>query len=199
MTVARIPKESMAPAWCRLLRQHQGKTLVELCRRPRIEERIAGFVVDFSDEFILLHRLDWNLFQLDGYTLLRDRDIKQRRFFTRSSYWQVKAIHKFGLRPKRLSGIKLTSWSDAIHSIAKKFPLIHVVREAKYPNECWIGIPLEVNRRKFEIENLDHNAEWTGPYSMKTADVTRVDFGGGYERALALTMPRPPASSHRRS
>jgi hypothetical protein len=199
MTVARTKKQGMAPEWRRILRRHLGKTLVELCRRPRIEERIAGFVVDFSDEFILLHRLDWNLFQLDGYTILRDRDIRQRRFFTRPSHWQVKAIRKFGIRPKRPSGIKLTSWSDAVHSIAKKFPLIHVEREIKNSDGCWIGIPLEVDGRKFEIENLDHNAEWTGPFSMKTAEVTRVDFGGGYERALALTMPKPPATSHRRS
>ena len=155
--------------------------------------------MDFSDEFILLHRFDDNPFQLDGYALLRNKDVKQKRFFTRPDFWMNRAIRKYGIRPKRLSGIKLTNWSDAVHSIAKKVPLIHVEREIMSPDACWIGIPLNVDRRNFEIECLSTDAKWIGPYSMKTSDVTRIDFDGGYERALALTMPKPPAKSARRS
>jgi hypothetical protein len=39
----------MSPTWLRLLSKLKRKTLVELCRRPKIEEQIAGFIVDFSD------------------------------------------------------------------------------------------------------------------------------------------------------
>lgn len=187
----------MAPAWRRLLAKHEGKTLVEICRRPRIKERIAGFVVGFSSELILLHRLDWNTFTLDGYTLLKNRDVKQMRCFTRASYWQLRAIQKLRLRPRRLSGIHLKNWAEAMDGVAKKFPVIHVEREIKYQNECWIGAPLEINSKQFEIDYLDPEAKWTGPYGMKTSDVTRVDFGGGYERALAMTAPKRPQSNQR--
>jgi hypothetical protein len=192
MAATRVPVCSMAPAWRRILKRHLGKTLIEFCRRPQIEERIAGFVVGFSSELILLHRFDWNTYTLDGYTILRDADIKQKRIFSRKSYWQTKAIQKSKIRPHALL-IRLASWEEAVGDIAQKFPLIHVERE------CWIGFPIEVNSQKFVIDNLSPSAEWTGPYRMKTADVTRVDFGGGYERALALTAPKRSAKKRGRS
>jgi len=182
---------SMAPAWRRLLKHHQRKTLVELCRRPKVQEQIAGFVIDFSDKLILLHRLDWNTFRLDGYTILRDVDVHQKRFFSRSTCWQVKAAKKWKLRPQPVS-INLTNWETAAKDIHSLYPLLTVHREIRFANECWIGLPLEVSPRDFVLDNLDPNAEWTGPYSMKTADITRIDFNGGYENALASGAPKRP-------
>jgi hypothetical protein len=42
------------------------------------------------------------------------------------------------------------------------------------------------------IDDLDCNAEWSGPRQLKFSDITRVDFGGGYEKALAATAPKRP-------
>jgi hypothetical protein len=58
---------------------------------------------------------------------------------------------------------------------------------------------LEVSPRQLVIDNLDPNGEWTGPYRMKLDDVTRIEFDGGYERALTMTMPKRPERSQRRS
>jgi hypothetical protein len=180
----------MSPTWRRQLSKHKGKTLVELCRRPKIKERIAGFVVGYSESLILLHRLDWNTFILDGYTILRDKDVKKKRFFTRSSYWQNKAIKKLGLRSKPLPGLALRDWCEAIGGISRRFPLIHLEREIAYPRECYIGAPLETINKILVLDNLDPDAKWTGPWSFKLNEITRIDFGGGYERALAATAPK---------
>lgn len=179
----------MAPAWRRLLARHKGKTLVELCRRPKIDERIAGFVIDFSDTLILVHRLDWDTFQLNGYTILRDADVEQKRFFSRSTYWQVKAARKWKLRPQFVS-VDLSNWETAAKDIASKYPILTVHRELRSPDSCWIGVPIKVSPISFQIENLDQNAEWTGPYRMETSDITRLDFDAGYERALAYGAPK---------
>jgi len=32
--------------------------------------------------------------------------------------------------------------------------------------------------------------KWSGPRRMKFSDVTRIDFGGGYEEVLAVTAPK---------
>jgi hypothetical protein len=184
----------MSPAWRRLLNKHKGKTLVELCRRPKIEERISGFVVDFSDDLILLHRLDWNTFSLDGYTLLRDDDIQAKRFYSHDAYWPKRAIEKFKLQSRQVSGLKIGALPETIIEISKKFPLIHVERELRFPGECWIGTALEVTDKLLVLDNLNPDAEWTGPYRIKLGDITRIDFGGGYEKALAATAPKRRAS-----
>ena len=189
----------MSPEWRRLLSKHRGKTLVELCRRPKIQERIAGFVVGFSESLILLHRLDWNTFTLDGYTVLRDSDVESKRFFTRESYWQHKAVKKLMLRPKALSGLTLGSWPEAINSISEQFPLIHVESEIARPDVAYIGVPLKFTPKLLVLDDIDCNAEWSGPRNLPLSQITRVDFGGGYERALALTAPKRRQKRQRRS
>ncbi len=180
----------MSPEWRRQLSKHKGKTLVELCRRPTIKERIAGFVVDFSDELILLHRLDWDTFTLDGYIVLRDCDVKNKRFFTRDSYWQSEAIKKLMLRPRALSGLTLDSWPEAINSISKQFPLISVESEIVRSDVAYIGVPLKFTPKLLVLDDLNCNAEWSGPRNVPLSQITRIDFGGGYEKALALTAPK---------
>ncbi len=180
----------MSPAWRRLLSKHKGKTLVELCRRPKIEERIAGFIVDYSETLLLLHRFDWNTFTLDGYSLLRDKDVKAKRFFTRDSCWQNRAIKKLKLQPKAISSLTLTNLPETVAAISQQFPLLHIECEIAFPDECYIGVPLEFTNKLLIFDNLDPDAEWTGPWSQKINQITRIDFGGGYERALALTAPK---------
>jgi hypothetical protein len=51
--------------------------------------------------------------------------------------------------------------------------------------ELFLNYPLSIT-----MDDLDYNAAWSGPRRMKLADVTRVDFDGGYERALAVTAPK---------
>jgi len=179
----------MLPAWRRQLLRHQGKTLVEFCRRPKIQERITGYVVGFSDSLILVHCLDWNTFLLDGYTILRDIDIESKRFFTRPSYWQNRAIAKLELRPQGLPGLALEDWPSAIAGIADRFPLLHLESELTKPDTCYIGVPVKITEKLLILDNLDSSADWTGPWSFKLNEITRLDFGGGYERALALTAP----------
>jgi hypothetical protein len=96
------------------------------------------------------------------------------------------------LRPKRIWKINLNNLAEAIADISKKVPLIHVEREVKFPKECWIGYPVEIGPKQLVLECLDHLAAWSGPYPMMLKDITRIDFGGGYERALALTAPDHP-------
>ena len=180
----------MSPDWRRLLSKHKGKTLVELCRRPKIQERIAGFIVGFSEELILLHRLDWDTFKLDGYTILRDSDVESKRFFTRDYYWQRRAIKNLMLRPKTPSGLTLDSWQKAINSISNQFPLISVEPEILRPDVAYIGVPLKFTSKLLVLDDLDCNAEWSGPRNLQLGQITKVEFGGGYERALAMTVPK---------
>jgi hypothetical protein len=44
----------------------------------------------------------------------------------------------------------------------------------------------------FELFDLDANACWNRTRRFKFADVTRIDFGAGYESALSLFADKVP-------
>ena len=62
---------------------------------------------------------------------------------------------------------------------------LHV--EKTKPDVCYIGPVVSVTEKMVVIEDLDCNAEWSGLRRMRLADITKIDFGGGYEEALAKT------------
>ena len=175
----------MTSTWSRQLSRNRGATLVEFGRRPKIKEPIAGFINCYSESLITLQRLDWSTFGLDGYTVLRIRDIQSQRFFSRDSFWAKRAIKKLKIKPKMLPNISVQTWAEAVDVGVKYFPLITLRCEIHYPDECYIGYPLEVTARKIVIDNLDTRAKWTGPRNFKLSQITRIDFGSGYEMALA--------------
>ena len=154
--------------------------------------RIVGFIVDASDSLVLFHQLDGDCFQLINHTVIRDKDIKAYRFFDKPKYWQYRAAKKFRLKPKRPAGVSVESLPALLKSINKRYPLLTIHPEKKKPDVCYIGPLLSMTEQTFTIDDLNCNAEWTGPRRMKWKDVTMVDFGGGYDRALAATAPKRP-------
>ena len=149
-----------------------------------------GFIVGFSDELILFHVLGTDTFGLNGYSAIRTADVKDYRDFNKDEFWQNRATRHFKLSPVRPAGILLTSVPELLASLSKQYPLITIHPERTKPGICYIGPLLSMTEATFTIDDLDCNAEWTGPRRLKFTDVTRVDFGGGYEEALAATAPK---------
>jgi len=149
-----------------------------------------GFVVGFSDDLILFHVLGTDTFRLNGYTAIRTEDVKDYRDFNKDKFWQNRAARHFKISPVRPVGISLSSVPALLASISKRYPLITIHPERTRPGICYIGPLLSMTEATFTIDNLNCNAEWTGPRRLKFSDVTRVDFGGGYEEALAFTAPK---------
>jgi hypothetical protein len=154
--------------------------------------RTTGFVVDFSRDLILFHVLDTDAFQLNGYTVIRSEDVKDYRAFDKAKFWQNRAVRRLKLKPASPVGILLTSVPELLQSIGSRYPLISFHPERKQPNVCYIGPLLSMNKTTFTIDDLDSNAEWSGPRRLKFSDVTRIDFGDGYQNALAATAPKRP-------
>jgi hypothetical protein len=157
----------------------------------------TGFVVDFSDELILLHNVEWNTFSLNGYTAVRGEDISGYRFFDKADYWQYRAVAKFGLRGVRPVGISAESLEDLLTTASKRFTLVTIHPERRKPDVCYIGAVTAITGKTVTIENLTADAEWSGPRRINLRDITRVDFDSGYERALKATAPKAALSTPR--
>jgi hypothetical protein len=169
-----------------LKRCQENKTLIEFDRRPQIYERITGYVLDFSDSFILLHLLEWNTFALNGYVVIRAQDVNRQRIFNRDSYWQSRAAKKNKFKPIHPQ-VSIASLLDAISTADKAFPLITIEKELVADDKCWIGKLAGFTSKTVTIHGLNPNAEWIERSRFNLNEITKVAFGGGYETALALS------------
>jgi hypothetical protein len=175
-----------------ILRLHRGRHLFEVESRIKDAGRTMGFVVDFSDSLILFHVLNGDTFRLNGYSAIRDEDVKTYRAFDKREFWQNRAARSLRLAPFCPEGILMSSIPELIASVAKRYPLITIHPERRKPDVCYIGPLLSMTEATFTIDDLNCNAEWSGPRRIKFSDATRIDFGGGYEEALAATAPKRP-------
>jgi len=182
----------MSASWRSILKRRCGKHLFEVRSAIKGAGRTMGFIVGFSDDLILFHVLGTDIFRLNGYTAIRTEDVKDYRDFDKGKFWQNRAARHYKLEPVRPVGVLLTSVPELLASISKRYPLITIHPERTGLGVCYIGPLLSMTKATFTIDGLDCNAEWTGPRRFKFTDVTRVDFGGGYEEALAATAPKRP-------
>jgi len=166
--------------------------LVEVKRRIKGTSTRVGFVVDFSDELLLFHALEESTFRLNGYIALRDEDISGYRVFDKPKFWLFRAVQHFQLKPVSPTGVSVTSLPDLLRSAARHYPLLTLRPELKKPNVAYIGPLVSMTERTLTIDDLNADCEWTGLRRMKLCDITRVDFGGGYEEALTATAPKRP-------
>lgn len=150
-------------------------------------------MVGASDSLVLFHLFDWDCFCLNGYTVIREKDISHHRVFDKKEFWQHRAVRHFGLKPICPHGLSITSFPELLASVAKRYPMITVRREVKRPGAFFVGQLVTARERTFTIDGLSCNAEWTGKLRIRFQELTRVDFGGGYETALAATAPKMPA------
>ncbi len=180
----------MHPKFKAMLQRCQEKNfLIELDRRPQISEQIAGFVLDFSDSLILLHLLEWSTFTLNGYIVIRVRDINRQRVFDKKGCWQNKAAKAKKLKPIRPK-VLISTLEEAIQSVDKAFPVITIEKEMIRDDACWIGKLAELTPKTISIHGLNTQAEWKGKDTFNLKDITRLAFGGGYETALALSAKK---------
>ena len=178
----------MHPKYKAMLRLCQEeKYLIEFDRRPKIYERIAGFVLDFNDSLILLHLLDWNTFTLNGFVAIRLQDINRQRIFNNKEYWQSKAARVKRLKPIHPS-ISISSLEEAIVSASKAFDLIAIEKELVADGKMWIGKLARFTKKTVSIHGLNASAEWINESKFNLSEITCLGFGGGYETALALSL-----------
>lgn len=168
-----------------------GRHLVQI-RRPSCMSDVFGFVVGSSDELILLHSFNSEAFCLDGYDVVRMRDVRRCCFFDDPRYWRFRAIRRLKIRPTTPEGIDLDSIRGLIGSVSARYPLLSAHQETPHRAKTFVGPVVSMNERSFTMLDADYFGEWTGPRRLRYADVTRVCFEGGFLNASAMTARKLP-------
>jgi hypothetical protein len=153
-------------------------------KRPKIDdEYLRGFVLDYSDSLTLLNVLDFN-FYLNGFTVIRNSDITSYRTYDKGDYFLNRALRLKSIKSARKPKVDLSNWASLLLTAQKQFPLLTIHREAIARDICYIGKLVSVTEKTFTLYDIDPDANWDRAYRRKFADLTKVDFGGGYEDAL---------------
>jgi hypothetical protein len=169
----------------------RSQYLVRFSRKPIDESRLYGFVLACSETLTLLHILETSTYTLNGYSVIRNEDVSLYAVYDRPDYYfDSRVLRLKGIRPEPQPNISLASLSDLFTSIDKLYPLIAIYREEIKNDDCFIGRLAGMTAKTFTLYEIDDCAEWIGPHRYRFQDITRVDFGGGYEEALAL-VARP--------
>jgi hypothetical protein len=162
-------------------------TKMVVCVRKCLEEDGCfdrGYVVDATDRHVLLHLVTDDI-RLAGYVILRVDDISEVRSDFDQCQFIQKALHLRRMTPERPVLVDLNSIETILASISEHYSLMVVHREAMGQNEFSIGELDSIGDKTFCLREIDRDAKWAGIKRMRFDEVTRIEFDGGYETALA--------------
>lgn len=151
---------------------------------------VTGYVVAFGDEWLVLLVVG-DAISYSGYEAVRLSDITELISPDPYESFIRAALRKRRLRRPKAPAMDLSNVASLLSSAATAFPLIAIHREVVDPNVCHIGRLQSLTRTMIHLLEVTPNATWEAeptPYRLK--EITRVDFGGPYEEALALVAPR---------
>jgi hypothetical protein len=96
--------------------------------------------------------------------------------------------------------IDLGSLPALLKSANRLFSLVTIHRERVKPGTCEIGKVINISETHLHFLEIGPDAVWDEkPTKIRLCDITRVDFGGGYEEALHLVgkNPKPLKKSYK--
>lgn len=167
--------------------------LVRVSRTIPRSDRLDGFVVGTGKVWLLLALVDPNLY-LNGFAAIRLRDISKVKP-PKSASFVRRALEMRGEWPPAGANVDLDGVEALVRSAAEVAPLVNLQFERDLPEVCYIGKPVRFTKSSLHLLEVDPQAEWEKrPSKWLLADVTRVEFLGRYEEALALVAGPPPIS-----
>ncbi len=160
--------------------------LVRLRRSIPGAERIEGFVVGVGAEWTLMAVC--TDIHLDGWAAVRTADITKVRVRGDETCLTVRALRHRGQWPVQDPGpaAVLEGGLPALADAASRgFGLVSLYEEQRVPDACWIGEVTELRPKSLRVREIDTDARWrSAPTTFRFEDVTRIGFGGRYERTL---------------
>lgn len=189
----------MAEARNSKLRDAYSNAIVLRFSNPYDEGWTHGYVLDIGPQFFLLGLIDENM-KFNGFKCQLVSDLRRIKVPDPYEDFIVAALRKRRQSIDAKPDIDLSSLPALLKSANALFPLVTIHQERAKPGECFIGKVLDISERKLLLHPIDPDAVWhKKPSRFRLSEITRVDFGGGYEEALHLVggNPKPLKKSTR--
>src|ERR1035441_9335989 len=105
--------------------------------RPIDRYLLLGFALTWTANLTLIQIVDDQQYQLNGYAVFRNSDVKRWREITNDKFGAKAAVlHK--LRPEAPAGVIITSMKEALSSAGQAFPLVTIHRERIERRVCYV-------------------------------------------------------------
>jgi hypothetical protein len=174
----------------RLSEAAERRQLVRLTRSFE-EHRIRGYVLDIGVEFFSLALISDRLWY-DGFECLRIADVDSVQDDPYAHFAESALTLRSQTQPI-LDGLQLSSVASILSSAGERFQLVAIHKEMHDPDVCNIGHVVSVEGNLVWLLEITPGAVWeVEPTPHRLREITRVDFGGDYENALALVGGEPP-------
>jgi hypothetical protein len=158
-----------------------------LVRFASVLERgtITGYVLDIGPQFFLIALISDDV-RPNGFQCYRLSDIRKLRPDKYARFHET-VLKKRGLRLPKKPPIDVSSLAKLLLSANHAFPLVTIHREKAKPGTCEIGRVVEVKKGRITLLEIGPDAAWDDRLeTYRLSEITRLDFGGGYEEALYL-------------
>lgn len=184
----------------RLERAREGRLLVSVRRWIPRSDAVDGFVVSIGSDWVALAKFTDSV-HIDGWSLLRLEDIQAVSIDPDPDCFEAKALRARSEWPPPMADVVLDDVAEVVRSASEVEPLTTVFVEYYRPDICWVGALTSIDKRALWLHEVDPQGMWRRkPRAIDLEDVTRVEFGGDYEKALRLVAgPHPKGESHHAS
>jgi len=158
--------------------------------RPFEETYVRGYILAVDSELFLLGLVSDRLW-FDGFECFRVDEVDELVPDPYADFTQAALAARGEVRPELT--LRLTNIAALLTSAAERFPLVTIHKERDQPDACWVGKVISVEGGIVWMLEIGPDAQWdAAPSAHKLGEITRVNFGGDYEDALALIGGTPP-------
>jgi hypothetical protein len=153
-----------------------------------------GYILATGPRFFLLALVD-EYIRFNGFQCFRLKDVRNLQIPAKIAGFVEAALKLRGQRRPRAPRISVQSLQELLQTAGRLFPIVTIHRERANPDVCHIGRVVSVSKSEISLLEIGPDACWDEEaLSYRTAQITRVDFGGDYEQALTLVGgPTPRA------
>lgn len=163
----------------------ESRSLVTIKREKIDENKIQGFLLDYSQELVLIQYV--YDFRLDGLLALRLSDITSIES-TKTDVFQTQLIHDEGLLTNFSfeTNYNVKSWTSLVRDISSEFRFIIVEDENPKDPLFFLGEISLITEEKVSIRCFSGTAKWNESLSeIPVEDISSIQAGNNYVRVYA--------------
>jgi hypothetical protein len=181
----------MATTRAQLAAALKGRHVVGFTR-PCESGSVEGYVLKVGPRFFMVAIVSDEK-RLAGYQCFRISDVRSLRVPAPSADFTKKALKLRGERMPKTPRVSVATLPELLTTASRAFPLVTIHREQADPDVCHIGRVVSVSKSSVALLEIGSDAKWDAePEAYRLSEITRVDFGGGYEEVLHLVGGEPP-------
>jgi hypothetical protein len=173
-----------------LVKARRDRLLVEFTTRFD-KGSVHGYVLDVGPRFFLVALVNDEM-RFNGFQCFRLADMREIQVPARYASFAEAALKKRGERMPKKPRVRVANLPELLLTANESFPLVTIHREHADPDVCHIGRVVALNKSQVTLLEIGPDARWDSePLQYSLSEITRIDFGCGYEEALHLVGGDP--------